>query len=158
MPKIEITALLWPQVIDGRRYERHYGDVVEASDADAARLIRAGAAKTTRRAITVADQKDTAKTSDEPTSGIDEDQVSTVITPVETETQKAEREAELEAITDTAETYQDTYELLPVAEVAIPMPANSAKTELWQQFAIAAGLPEETARGMNRSQLRALFD
>lgn len=139
MPRIEITAKLWPQVIDGDRYDRVCGDVVEASDSDAARLIKAGAAKTTKRKVSVADQKGDAE-------------------PVEPKTEEAVREKEVEeAAPAEAETYQDTYELLPPDQVEMEMPANAAKAELWQDYAIAAGMPEDVARGMKRDEIRKLF-
>ena len=33
MPRIKILAKIWPQYIDGNRYERRAGDIVDASDA-----------------------------------------------------------------------------------------------------------------------------
>lgn len=149
MPRIEITALLWPQKIDGNRFERRRGDVVDASDADAARLIKAGAAKLTKRKVTVADQKDDEK---EPAKASDQDGEAGPLTDQAVQDKAAEELAGPET-----ETYQDTYKLLPPAEVAVAMPANSAKTELWQDYAIAAGMPETVARGMKRDEIRPLF-
>lgn len=158
MPRIEITALLWPQKIDGNRFERRRGDVVDASDADAARLIKVGAAKLTKRKVTVADQKDDEK---ESGKAVDEEQ-RTAPEKESGETgpltgQAVKDKAVEELAGPETETYQDTYKLLPPSEVAIAMPANSAKTELWQDYAIAAGMPETVARGMKRDEIRPLF-
>ena len=37
------------------------------------------------------------------------------------------------------------------------MPAQSATTDLWQEYAIAAGMPEDVARTKKRDELRQLF-
>lgn len=58
MPIIEITAKMWAQrQQDGSRILRYTGDVLDASDADAKRLISVNAAKAVRKKINVADQK-----------------------------------------------------------------------------------------------------
>lgn len=132
MPRIEITAKLWPQTIDGRRYERRCGDVVDASGADADRLIKVGAAKPTKRKINVADQKP-AEAEDKPEA------------PKNTEKPDADDEAGSGVV------------LLPPDEIDMPMPAQAAKTELWQEYAIAAGVPEDVARAKSRDDLRQLF-
>ncbi|WP_230622916.1 hypothetical protein [Corynebacterium glutamicum] len=58
MPIIEITAKMWAQrQEDGSRILRYAGDVLNASDADAKRLIAVNAAKSVRKKVNVADQK-----------------------------------------------------------------------------------------------------
>lgn len=53
MPKIEILARSWDQPAKGGGYLHHAtGDVVSVSDAEATRLIKAGAAKATKRKVT----------------------------------------------------------------------------------------------------------
>ena len=133
MPRIEITAKLWPQIIDGDRFERRFGDVVEVSDADAARLITAGAAKPSKRKVSVSDQKAAADApTPEPAPPAPE----------------ADTPAEKPAATGT---------LLTPEQIEMEMPANSAKTELWQEYAIAAGMDEDVARSMKREDIRPLF-
>lgn len=139
MPRIKILAKIWPQYIDGSRYERRAGDIVDASDADAARLIKAGAAEPTKRKINVADQKDASEdTAPKTTEAVTEKQVE-------------------ESLPPETETYQDTYTLLPADEIEMQMPAQSATTDLWQDYAIAAGMPEDIARAKKRDELRQLF-
>ena len=130
MPRIEITAKLWPQIIDGDRFERRFGDVVEVSEADAARLIKAGAAKPSKRKVSVSDQKDAA---DAPTP----------------EPAPTAPEADTPA--------EKPGTLLTPEQIDMEMPANSAKTELWQEYAIAAGMAEDVARSMKREDIRPLF-
>ena len=139
MPRIEITAKLWPQHIDGDRYDRRCGDVVDASDADAARLIKAGAAKLSKRKVTVADQKGDAEEADSKAEEAQLEKTVEELGPAETET------------------FQDTYKLLPPDQIEMEMPANSAKSELWQNYAIAAGVPEDVARRMKRDEIRKMF-
>ena len=139
MPRIKILAKIWPQHIDGNRYERRTGDIVDASDADAARLIKTGAAELTKRKVTVADQKDDSEdAAPKTTEAVAEKQVEDELPPQ-------------------TETYQDTFTLLPADEIDLPMPAQAAKTELWQDYAIAAGMPEAVARTKKRDDLRKLF-
>lgn len=61
MTNIEIIADQWAQLVGENRIIRRKGDVVDASERDAERLIKCGAAKATRRKVTVTDQKDTSK-------------------------------------------------------------------------------------------------
>lgn len=131
MPRIKILAKVWPQHIDGSRYERRTDDVVEASEADAARLIKAGAAEPTKRKINVPDQKDTAE-------------------------EVAPKPAE-DTPTPDEEPAPGEFELLPADQIDLPMPSQAATTELWQDYAIAAGMPESIARTKKRDELRQLF-
>ena len=131
MPRIKILAKVWPQHIDGNRYERRTDDVVEASEADAARLIKAGAAEPTKRKINVPDQKDTAE-------------------------EVAPKPAE-DTPTPDEEPAPGEFELLPADQIDLPMPSQAATTELWQDYAIAAGMPESIARTKKRDELRQLF-
>lgn len=139
MPRIKILAKIWPQYIDGSRYERRAGDVVDASDADAARLIKTGAAKPTKSKVTVPDQQDSSED-----------------TAPKTAEAVADKQVE-EALPPETETYQDTVKLLAPEEIDLPMPAQAAKTELWQEYAIAAGMPADVAREKKRDELRQLF-
>lgn len=139
MPRIKILAKIWPQYIDGSRYERRAGDVVDASDADAARLIKTGAAKPTKSKVTVPDQQDSSED-----------------TAPKTAEAVADKQVE-KALPPETETYQDTVKLLAPEEIDLPMPAQAAKTELWQDYAIAAGMPEDVARTKKRDELRQLF-
>lgn len=139
MPRIKILAKIWPQYIDGSRYERRAGDVVDASDADAARLIKTGAAKPTKSKVTVPDQQDSSEgTAPKTAEAVADKQVEKALPPE-------------------TETYQDTVKLLAPEEIDLPMPAQAAKTELWQDYAIAAGMPEDVARTKKRDELRQLF-
>lgn len=139
MPRIKVLAKIWPQHVDGSRYERRAGDIVDASDADAARLIKTGAAEPTKRKVTVANQKDTSEdTAPKTTEAVAEKQVEEELPPQ-------------------TETYQDTFTLLPADEIEMAMPAQSATTELWQEYAIAAGMPADVAREKKRDELRQLF-
>lgn len=139
MPRIKILAKVWPQHIDGSRYERRTDDVVEASEADAARLIKAGAAEPTKRKINVADQKDTAE--------------DVAPKPAEDTTAKADEDK----TTPDEEPAPGEFELLPADQIDLPMPSQAATTELWQDYAIAAGMPESIARTKKRDELRQLF-
>ena len=139
MPRIKVLAKIWPQHVDGNRYERRAGDIVDASDADAARLIKTGAAELTKRKVTVADQKDASEdTAPKTTEAVADKQVEDALPPE-------------------TETYQDTVKLMAPEEIDLPMPAQAAKTELWQDYAIAAGMPEAVARTKKRDDLRKLF-
>ena len=139
MPRIKIVAKLWPQHIGGTRYERREGDVVDASDADAARLIKAGAAKPTKQKVNVPDQKETS--TEEAPKHVKE-------TPVKSDDESSQAEPE---------TDQVEYTLLPTDQIDLPMPSQAATTELWQDYAIAAGMPEAIARDKKRDELRQLF-
>lgn len=139
MPRIKILAKVWPQHIDGSRYERRTDDVVEASEADAARLIKAGAAEPTKRKVNVPDQKETS-TAEAPK-------------PVKETTAKSDDEpSQAEPETDPVK-----FTLLPTDQIDLPMPSQAATTELWQDYAIAAGMPEAIARDKKRDELRQLF-
>ncbi|MEJ6013812.1 hypothetical protein WG936_08185 [Corynebacterium sp. H127] len=130
MPRIEITAAEWTQVTDEGRFIRRTGDVCTVSDAEAKRLVGCGAAKETRRKITVEDQKQTKPPATE-----------------DTETDPIGEEVADEEAAATVETEDNE----------VPKPAATATEAKWQEYAISQGMSADEAESMSRDELRAFF-
>lgn len=127
MPKIEILARSWDQPAKGGYLHHATGDVVSVSDAEATRLIKAGAAKATKRKVTKA-------TAPEETPA-EEPQETTEDAPATTDED-----------TPTEET-----------PTPLPKPKAVATTEEWQAYAISQGMDAATANASSRNELRELY-
>ncbi|AKF27005.1 hypothetical protein YH66_05255 [[Brevibacterium] flavum] len=135
MPIIEITAKMWAQrQEDGSRILRYAGDVLNASDADAKRLIAVNAAKSVRKKVNVADQKVETPSTDD---------VSAPAANQSTDPDESSDEPGKQT------TNQDSDE--------VKKPRKTANDDEWRAYAIHQGMPEEEALEKDRAELIALY-